>query len=913
MIHVSFSQAVARLIVKRFTHVPHGRAAIEAFAAVLVACSAVVSAVGAEEPPRSVAVRASTPPLLAHYCARCHDADETSGGFRVDTLSAVIDSVDTADRWQKVLSVLNSGEMPPKEEPELDPAAKTELLDDLATGLAMARKALADTGGRITMRRLNRREYVNTLEELLGASVEPRGLPSDGGSTTFDTAGDKLFISADQIEQYHEIATAAIREAWHRYGSAHPSRTHRWEAEVSTPGVRSRLAQRIDERRRFVLWKNAVEAAARRPENQAVVAQMRNQAKPNEPEPILMGWQRIQAAPSPKDFGFTDATHAMEMGNRDWNLRVPYHTLYASHPAVEKGAFLAVGDARVNIHLQFRVPTGLPKGDYILRLRVAATDESPPERRFIEYGPWGPEVGAGSAGCYEITGTMTEPQTLEIPVVTEGGQLFVFREKGSYDSDAQGHRVFFEVFNVNGIGPPLNIWVDWVEIEGPLPAKQVAPAALAEFLTTSAGDEPGTPKTLAEQDIRGTLERFCTRAFRGRRPEAGFLDRLVALFDRERAGGRSFLEAVTEPLAVVLSSPHFLYLIEPNESSQRRQLDGLELASRLSYFLWSGPPDEVLLAAAAAGELTEPESIASQVDRMLDDPKSRRFVKAFTHQWLGLDRLDFFQFKDDLHPKYDRQVKAASRQEIFETVAFLVKENRSLRNLLASDFVVVNGLMARYYGLEGVHGDEYRMVKLPEGSPRGGLLGMAAVLAMGSNGEHTSPVERGAWVLRKLVHDPPPPAPANVPQLTRLDGKLLTTRERMLAHQEQPQCASCHRKIDPIGFGLENFDAVGLWRTKDRYSKSGVGAKEWDIDPSGAFHGGPAFKDYFELRALVASRHDDFATGFTEALLSYALGRPVGFSDDDLVRAIVACAAAEEDAVRAFIHAVVQSDAFRMK
>ncbi len=887
-----------------------GRFAIAAF---LVAAALPGRSAFTVELPVKPTVAASTPPLLAKHCGACHNADDANGGFRIDTLPAAIDTADTADRWQIVLGVLNSGEMPPKEEPQLEPAAKTELLDNLAQALVVARKALADTGGAITMRRLNRREYVNTLLELLGVTATPNGLPADDGAGTFDTIGEQLYISADQVEQYHEIATTAIQDAWRRYGSPHPSRTHRMEAEVSTPGVRSRLAERIDERRRYVMWKNAVEAAARTPENQAAVTEIRKNAKPSGFEPVLQGWEKLRGAPAPKDFQFSDAIDAIELGNRDYNVRVPYHTLYASHPAVEKGAFLAVGDAKVNIHLQFRMPQGWPPGEYTLRLRVAATDESPPERRFLEYGPWGPGVGAGSAGCHEITGTMTEPQTLEIPVIAEGEQVFVFREKGSYDSDAQGHRVFFDVFNKNGIGPPLNIWVDWVEIEGPLPATQQAPAALAELLNVSAVEQPGATKASAEQNIRGTLERFCLQAFRGRTPDAGYLDKLVAIYEGARAAGRPFREAVTEPLAVVLSSPHFLYLAEPTQAQQRRQLDGLELASRLSYFLWSGPPDDALLALAQSGELHKPEVLAGQVDRMIADPKSRRFVVAFTHQWLGVNRLDFFQFKDNLYPRYDRQAKAASRQEIFETIAFLLKENLSLRNLLKSDFVVVNAVMASYYGLEGVHGDDYRMVKLPEGSPRGGLLGMAAINAMGSNGEHTSPVERGAWVLRKLLNDSPPPAPPNVPQIARLYGQLLTTRERVRSHQEEPQCASCHRKIDPIGFGLENFDAVGLWRTKDSYTKPTVGTKEWEIDPSGALYGGPAFKDYFELRDLVAARHADFATGFTEALVSYALGRPVGFTDEDLVNAIVAKAASQDDAIREFVHAVVQSDAFRMK
>ena len=883
--------------------------------AVGLVVATLAAAAAAAEPAVVARVKASTPPLLAAHCAACHGPDDAGGGFRIDALPAEINSADTADRWRKVLNALNSGEMPPKDAKQLEPAAKADLLDDLSQAIVVAGKALADNGGRTAMRRLNRREYVNTLRDLLGVQPLPEGLPADGGSGTFDTAGEKLFISADQIEQYHEIATAAIHESWRRYGEVRPSRTHRVEAETTTPGVRSRLATRLDERRRFVLWKNAVEAAARRPENQAAAAEIRK-SNPNQPEPLLHNWDTLQGAPSPKEFQFVDAISAFQAGSRDWTMRVPNHAAYASHPAVETGAFLGVNDPYVNIHMQFGVPGGWPPGAYVFRVRVAATNEAVPERRFIVCGPRG--VAGEHAECREITGSMKEPQILEIPVETEGSQIFVFREKGSYDNDNQGHRIFFDAFHANGIGPPLGIWIDWLEIEGPLPANQQTPSALAELLTVPAASEqttaqPAATTSSAERDIRGVLERFATRAFRGRHPEPAFLDRLVAIYDQERLAGRPFRDAVTESLATVLSSPHFLYLSEPTASQERRELDGLKLASRLSYFLWSRPPDDVLLEAAESGELLTPEGRAAQVERMLDDPRSREFVTAFTHQWLGVERLDFFQFKDSVYPRYDVATKAASRREIYETVALLLKENLSLRNLLKSDFVVVNSLLANYYGLHGVRGDEYRMVKLPEGSPRGGLLGMAAVLAMGSNGEHSSPVERGAWVLRKLLHDSPPPAPPNVPQITRLEDQLLTTRQRLQMHQEQPQCASCHRKIDPVGFGLENFDAVGMWRSKDSYQKAGVGAKEWEIDPSGAFHNGPEFKDFFELREIVASRHSDFATGFTEALLAYALGRPVGFSDDELVKAIVDRAAANDFSVREFIHAVVQSRAFCTK
>jgi hypothetical protein len=272
-------------------------------------------------------------------------------------------------------------------------------------------------------------------------------------------------------------------------------------------------------------------------------------------------------------------------------------------------------------------------------------------------------------------------------------------------------------------------------------------------------------------------------------------------------------------------------------------------------------------------------------------------------------------------------MKLAAKNEVYEFVQTLLHDDLSVRHLLKSDFVVVNGMLAHYYGIPGVTGEEFRKVPVPAESPRGGLLGMAAILAMGSNGERSSPVERGAWVLRKLWNDPPPPAPANVPQLTRLEDKLLTTRERLRAHQEEPQCASCHRKIDPIGFGLENFDAAGKWREIDRYEapdnrsaakqrkqpRGQDAAKEWAIDASGAFHNGPSFRNFVELRDLLAAEPERVSRGLAEALIEYGLGRSYGFSDEELAESIVRRAAEHDNRLRAFIHALAASEAFRTK
>jgi hypothetical protein len=364
----------------------------------------------------------------------------------------------------------------------------------------------------------------------------------------------------------------------------------------------------------------------------------------------------------------------------------------------------------------------------------------------------------------------------------------------------------------------------------------------------------------------------------------------------------------------------FLYLAEPAPDNKKRALNDQELAVRLAYFLWSAPPDATLRALAQKGELSKPEVLAAQTERLLADPRSKGFLQPFTNQWLGMDRFDFFEVNRALYPRFDTGTKVAAKGEVYETLDYVMRHNASLRDLLKSDYVMINRILAHYYGIEGVKGDGYEKIKLPEGSPRGGLLGMAAIHFMGGNGERTSPVERGAWVLRKLLHDAPPPAPANIPALTRLAGKALQTKERLSAHQEDPQCANCHRKIDPIGFGLENFDAAGQWRTTDSIMALDAAGKPdkkslktWTIDSAAALYKGPAFKDYYGLRDIVASKSDAFARGFSEALIEYALGRPIGFRDQPLIDTMVSQSARKDLAFREFIHSLVASPEFHTK
>ncbi|MBA4189274.1 MAG: hypothetical protein C0467_14855 [Planctomycetaceae bacterium] len=878
------------------------------------------SAVAAENDTHAVVPERQRAFLQAH-CQKCHDAKVQKGKFRVDDLPFAIANIETAERWQKVLNALNAGEMPPEDQKQPPCADKANFLDDLANVMVTARKSLGDQKGVVTMRRLNRREYRNTLRELLGVEINVSELPGDSGNGGFDTVGSNLFMSSNQFEQYLALGREALDEAFEKQTAAGVQKKLRFEVEDSLAPITKFVNTEKDAHDRGKKWVDAVMAAAAKPENKAVVAEIRKTAKDD--AIFRRSWAKIAGAPSPESFGFDTGENNADKANRAANMGGihSYYQYYLKLPALDQGAYLTLAQQdRVNSWLNLQVPFDWPVGNYTVRYRAAAVEGSDPQRRFMEFGI-NPRHGQVHA-THEITGTMAAPQIIEIPWTLtrkhsdRSDRTLFIREKGTNDHIEQVRRKFAEGVKQNGVGPTVALWVDWFEIEyKPASAKPTAPGLAALGIPL---DDKSKPPTAAE--VRAAFERFAQEAFRGAKPTAGYIDRLQSLYDTRRTAGTKHSVALKESLAVVLASPMFLYLAEP-ASEKGRPLTDLELATRLSYFIWGAPPDTTLRDLATRGELSKPAVLAAETTRLLDDPRSAGFVNGFVYQWLGMDRLDFFEVNRGLFPNFDNATKLAARNEVYETFAYGLRENTSIRDLLKADHVIINSVLANYYGIKGVTGDAYRKVPVPKDSPRGGLLGMAAINLMGSNGERTSPVERGAWVLRKLLNDPPPPAPANVPAITRLAGKALTTRDRLQAHQDAPQCASCHRKIDPIGFGLENFDAVGQWRTQDSYQvmdASGKPARDvpkltWTIDPSGAMHKGPAFKSYFELRDIIAGKSDAFARGFSEALVEYAIGRPVGFRDAALLDDMQRQVKAKDLAMREFIHALVRSKEFQTK
>lgn len=864
--------------------------------------------------------------LLERSCFACHGCDRQEAGVRLDDLPLEIETVAAAERWQKVLNVINAGEMPPPDEPQPDRQAKLEFLADLSHQMVVSRKALADQGGRITMRRLSRREYANTIRDLLGVEPDLTYLPEDGRSGTFDTVGVNLFMSADQVEQYLAAGRKAIDDHF-----ALLKKDPDWpvSAEEDRPVRRTiRIEPESLARHgpagmlKFEKWIAALEAEVEKPEHddtllaRAFRERIAAREAPNadlnarfgEIMRLAAAWEEAGFGPKAADFGFKDVPDASRAYQSSYrrNLRV-------SHlPRAEAGMYLQLASPLARampVPAEQKGRPGNPAayslgpGRHLLRVRVGALPDAHRCRRFIEVqcrsreSPSHPEIAA-IVSTHHVVGTVENPEIVEIPLRIQPGTdpaLLSF-------SVAEKQHESAPRFKVREGGDHPVLWIDWVEIEGPLPEEHlpevVSPAVVSRPQTASA---------------RKVIESFATRAFRGRPVDAKLLARLVALHAKRRALGEPFEIAIRRPLAVVLAAPDFLYLAELGDEGSSRPLTDVELANRLSYFLWSGPPDDELLTAARRGTLRDAATLESQVTRMLADKRLMRSVEGFAFQWLHLDRLDLFQYPGSRHLFYDRTTREASRREIYETYADILRHGRPLSELLKCDSVVVNGLLAAYYGIDGVDGDEWRRVSLPPDSPRGGFLGMAAIMAMGSNGTISSPVERGAWVLRTILHDPPPPAPPNVPQISNAAMLKQRPRERIMIHQQEPQCAACHRKIDPIGFGLENFDAAGRWRDADSLNPLDPRVPTFSIDSSGRIHGGPAFDDYFGLRDALAARTDDFARGHAEALIQFALGRPVGFSDEELVARIVAQAREHDYRADAFLRGLVSSPEFRTK
>ncbi len=475
-----------------------------------------------------------------------------------------------------------------------------------------------------------------------------------------------------------------------------------------------------------------------------------------------------------------------------------------------------------------------------------------------------------------------------------------------FEAKAGPRRLAFAFLNdfYQGDAPPSkrdrNLVIDAIEVQGPFVADEDhLPESHRRILFRPA--QPGDGRDRA----RAILERFTERAYR-RPVDAEEVDRLAAFVDLAVENGDTFELGIQLAVQAVLVSPQFLFRVELDRGAgaegEVHPIGDFELATRLSYFLWSSMPDQVLFELARRGTLHLPEVLEAQVRRMLADPKAGALVENFAGQWLQTRNLKTFSPDRKRFPQFDEALRAAMLAESELFFRAILEEDRSILDFLDADFTFLNERLARHYEIAGVEGDEFRRVAL-SGDRRGGLLTQAAILTITSNPTRTSPVKRGKWILEQILGTPPPPPPPDVPELgeRRRDALTGTLRQRMEQHRSDPNCTSCHSRMDPLGFGFENYDAIGAWRDFDG---------KFPVDPSGKLPAGAAFQGPKELKAILKAKEKDFARCLAEKMLTYALGRGLERPDRCVVDQIVDAMGRDGYRSTSLVLGIVKSDPF---
>ena len=527
-------------------------------------------------------------------------------------------------------------------------------------------------------------------------------------------------------------------------------------------------------------------------------------------------------------------------------------------------------------------------GDYMLRARAYGSQAGPETVRM------GFRIDGKTVGEVLVKAVSASPQIYEKRVKLERGKhRFGVALLNDYDG-------------TNNPNPALrgdrNLFVDWFEARL-FEAKR--PPVESSGLIVRPLMEDGRPHAA---NIRKTIETFVTRAYR--RPlQPGELERLVQLGRGVYEDEGTLEDALRVVFQAALSSPNFLFRVEldaePENPAAIHPVRPHELAVRLSYFLWSSMPDAELFKLAADGSLADPGVLKAQVRRMLRDPRSRALAENFAEQWLQTRFLEGSTPDPDIFPAFDPALRAAMREETRLFFSAIIREDRSVLELIDSDFTYLNDRLARHYGIEGVSGEEFRKVSVA-GTPRGGVLTQGSVLTLTSYPTRTSPVFRGKWILEQFLGTPPPPPPPDVPELESEEGEALTgsLRQRLEKHRLDPACAVCHDRLDPLGFALENFDAVGAWREFDGKHL---------VDAKAVLPGGKPFEGPSELKVLLKSRPKPFVRALSEKMLTYALGRGLEYYDKCTIDQLVDLAAAKGYKISSLISGIVQSDTFRMR
>jgi hypothetical protein len=461
----------------------------------------------------------------------------------------------------------------------------------------------------------------------------------------------------------------------------------------------------------------------------------------------------------------------------------------------------------------------------------------------------------------------------------------------------------YKLFTEDGRAIYPMLLVDWIEWEGPLIADEMQ-ARRASFY-------PANPKTAGVDEIRTSIANLARLAWR-RPVTADEIEPYVRLATRELEANEKFDSAYKAALAAVLTSSNFYYLQEGSPEENRERVNDWELASRLSYFLYNSMPDDELLAAAEAGTLNRPEQLRKQLERMFDDPKFARFLDSFPYQWLQLHKVGMFPPNPTLYPEYDAWLERSMVRETKLYFGEMFRQNRPLQEFIDSDWSMLNARLRNHYGLPAGETAEFQRVALGPNDHRGGLLTQASVLMLTSDGQRHRPVHRGVWLSEAIFNRTPPAPPPNVEPLeaTPEDAPKATIRMQLQSHATNATCASCHKKIDPLGFAFEDYDAIGRWRTEEAATGKG---KNPEVDASGELSDGRRFAGPEEFKRLLAENQDQFAQAFIEQLATYALRRVMTIDDAAQIRAVAEASKADGYRLRTVIENFVLSYLFQKR
>ena len=786
-------------------------------------------------------------PVLSKSCFGCHNDRARMGNLSLQAYTDPSVALARPEVWQKVLNKLAAGEMPPRNVAPLTGAELTAVMAWLRTVPGVSETTASSTGGagRVTARRLNRVEYNNTIRDLLGVAARPADqFPVDDSGYGFDNNGDVLSVSPLLMEKYMQAAK-----------------------DIS----------------RLVVYGEPV------PEKPTRIVRLLNRRSPDAHDVLSSGNAGIYLPYSLRGAMYGTFTFPVD-AEYEFRLRIANFRgdNDADLPEEEKARRAEERRKQAEQRRLERLKAGAAPAPRVpreptpeeLKAREDAARKAAPPRKLIlalDGAPVITTVIEGNSSFGYSQGEFTAR------VAVKAGEHFL---RASYPELA-------DLANpLENINPDMRrgLFVDYLDIVGPFNPSKARPASYQKIFICNE-----TTARCARTILASLLE----RAYRRPVTDAEIATKLalVTLAQRE---GDTFQEGIRLALQAILASPNFLFRIE----DRKAQVSDIELASRLSYFLWASLPDSELMTLAKSGSLSRPPVLEAQVRRMLADPKAYNLVDNWAAQWLQLRNLGRTKPDPARFPKVDDELLDAMRTETSLFIQAIIKEDRSILDIIDAPFTFLNGPLARHYGIAGVDGEEFRRVTL-DGEQRSGVLTQAAILTVSSYPTRTSIPVRGKWVLENLLGTPPPPPPDNVPSLNESNvGTEVSLRQRLEQHRRDPSCSPCHNVMDPIGFGLENYDAVGAWRTMDG---------KFPIEASGTLPDGHTFSGSKALKSILKGQSDQFVRNVTEKLLTYSLGRGLERFDRPTVDAISRRVAADGYKFSALVLEVVKSAPFRLK